>query len=220
MNDDSPGTELVIDETEDLWWVFYLSQIVRQDLGYSLAKVFTQRGMQVISEHLSQPFFQIVVRDTLTDIRIEISNASDDLKPYLFLGMKADLVLPPDAVTARLNADLFLELGKIGYQVLQPKYAFGENLNMYVEMADVDASRLTHVCWANLFGPQFVRGIGRDLLINAPAWRNENLGDGGLLYVLAASPYLYQGPQQYWGAARQYFNQHIPGVIVWSDMPG
>jgi len=219
VSDGNPNNESVIDETEDLWWVFYLSQAARQNLGHDLMETFRRRGMQVVSEYLSQPFFRIVLCDALTGIHFEISNASDDLKPYLFLGMKADQVLPSDSATARLNSDLFLELGKVCYEVLRPRYAFGENLNMYVETEDINAGRLTHICWANLFGPRFVESVGRDLLTSAPAWRNENLTDGGLLYVLAASPYLYQGSQQCWEAARQYFGQNVSHAIVWSDEP-
>jgi hypothetical protein len=217
-NHEQEIVEFIPDMVEDLWWVFHLSQDIYPGVQHDLTKAFCQCEIQVVSEHLSEPFFRILFQDTMTDVLFQISSP-DDLAPYLFLGIKADFVLPPETPASRLNADLFLEYGKLCYEILRPKHAFAENLNTHIEMADVDASRLTHICWANLFGPRFVKGIGREILINAPAWRNENLGDGGILYVLAASPYLYRGPRQYWEAARQYFRQHIPRPIVWSDMP-
>jgi hypothetical protein len=207
-----------IDFGEDLWWNFYLQKPLGMETRRPLVDSFTRLGMQVAGEYVSDPHYQLLFHDEEAGIYFEVSNG-DDVSSHLTLGMRADEVLPPDSLLARLNADRFLEYGKVCYQALQPVYAFAENLNTYVERDDVEACQLTHICWAQFFGPDFARGIGRKVLINAPAWRNENLGDGGLLYVLAASPYLYQGPWQYWEAARQYFEQHIPRPIVWSDMP-
>jgi hypothetical protein len=207
-------------DVEDLWWVFYLHKEVYPDTGRSMVDVFSQRGIQVVDEYLDDFFFQILLHDTLNDIHFEISNSSDKVTSYLFLCFKADLVTSPESPSARLNTDLVLEYSKVCYQALRPKYAFAERLDTYIKAANVDAARLTHICWANLFGTRFVEGVGYEILRNAPGWRNENLGDGGILYVLAASPYLYRGPRQYWEAARQYFRYHVAEPIVWSDMPG
>lgn len=133
--------------------------------------------------------------------------------------MHAEHVIPPESSEARLNADLFLEYGKLCYRVLKPLYAFAENLNIHIAMDDVRAYRLTHICWAQFFGPDFVQEVGQEVLMNAPVWRNENLGDGGLLYVLAPSPYLHRGPRQYWDQAREYFARHVSTPIEWSDFP-
>ena|SRR5579859_1446631 len=118
---------------------------------------------------------------------------------------------------ARANADRFLEYGKLCYRILQPAYAFTETFNTWVEEADVHAARLTHIFWAQCFGPAFIRSSGPDVLIHAPAWRNENLGDGGILYVLAASPYLQQGPRSFWQQAKSYFAQHVAWPLQWGD---
>jgi hypothetical protein len=219
MNDDYSDAGFIVDYLEDLWWVFYMRQSVVPDLRHDLVEAFSCLGIHVVSEYVSAPFFQLLFRDTVNDSQFEVSNSSDELAPYLFLGVKVDLVLPPEDTTARLNADLFLEYGKLCYRVLRPRYAFAENPNLYIEMTDVDRACLTHICWANLFGPEYVQGIGQGVLSNAPGWRNENLGDGGILYVLAASPYLYRGPRQYWEEARQYFKRHTSKPIVWSDAP-
>ena len=102
---------------------------------------------------------------------------------------------PPTSQAARVNSDLFLEHGKVCYRILRPLYAFSWSLNDYVERYQVEVFRLTHIFWAQFFGPDFSYSIGRNFLAGAPAWRNENMDDEGLLYVLAESPYLFNGPR-------------------------
>jgi hypothetical protein len=210
---------LPIDVTEDFWWIFCLRSVQTLNALQPLLDKLENIGLRVVNTYLSAPYFRLILSEETGDTYYQLSNPSDDILPYLFLGTLDEQFIPPDSLEARLRADQILEYGKVCYRVLQPLYAFAENMNTYVERADVEAYRLTHICWAQFLGSDFVEAVGHDILINAPAWRNENLGDGGLLYVLAASPYLYRGPRQYWEAARQYFKQYISDTIVWSDIP-
>lgn len=208
----------VIDSTEDLWWVFYLEQPPQIQGLQPLVDQFANLGCHVADLQRSECFFRILLQEPGGSY-LELSNSSDDISPHLFLGALADRFLPPDSAEATLQSDRFLEYGRICYRSMEPLYAFAEDLNVYVEMEAVRAHRLTHVFWAQLFGPGYVQGLGQEILMNAPAWRSEIMGNGGVSYVLAATPYLYRGPHQYWSAAREYFKQNLPHPIEWSDDP-
>jgi len=214
------GDWAIIDSTEDLWWVFYLQAPITMKETQPLIDEFRLRGLEVTHADSSPPYFKILLREATTGAQIELSNPSDDVAPYAFLGMQGDNFVPPDSSEARSFGDHFLEYGKVCYRFLRPLYAFAENMNVFVDREDVENSRLTQVFWSQLFNARYAKEFGDKLLMNAPGWRNENLGDGGLLYSLAASPYLYHGPRQCWDAARAYFKRHLPDLdLQWSDMP-
>lgn len=211
---------LTIDLTEDFWWVFYLKEPQSTSTLQPLFDEFTRLNLAIVDTYVSDPYVRMILHEEGGDMYFELSSPSDDVAPYLFLGTLDEYFVPPDSLEARMRADRFIEYGKTCYRFLGPVYAFAENLNTYIKNEDVQRHNLTHVCWAQFFGPDFVHGFGRETLLNAPAWRNENLGDGGILYVLAASPYLYRGPRQYWSAAREYFSRYLSSPLVWSDRPG
>lgn len=216
--DDLDGT--IIDSTEDLWWVFYLQAPITMRKAQPLIGEFRLRGLEVTHASSNPPHFKVQLMEVTTGMQFELSNPSDDAAPYAFFGTLGDIFVPPESAEACSYAEQFLEYGKICYKFLHPLYAFAENMNVFVDRKDVESSHLTHVFWGQLFGPKYVAGLSKELLANAPGWRNESLSDGGLLYALAASPYLYRGPQQYWTLARAYFKRHLSGVgIQWSDMP-
>jgi hypothetical protein len=211
---------ILIDPTEDLWWMFYLREPQTAETVQPLMDALCQQGLEVCRTAVSDTHFSTLLMDHQAAFYLELTNPSDDVAPYLFLGAQGDRFLPANSAEARLRSDYLLEYGKLCYRVMRPQYAFAESANTYVEPKDIEQHRLTHVCWAQLIGPQFVSGFGRDLLVNAPAWRNENLEDGGLLYVLAASPYLTRGPRQVWQQARDYLGRHVAGPMWWADQPG
>lgn len=78
----------------------------------------------------------------------------------------------------------------------------------------VPVVHLSHICWANFFGPSFVERYGRDFLLNAPGWRVEDLGDGGVLYVLSSS-FVNRWRQVKAEEIRRYFRQRIPGIRIY-----
>lgn len=51
---------------------------------------------------------------------------------------------------------------------------------------------MPHIYWANFFSREYVTQLGREKIETAPAWLTEDLGDGGLLYVLSSSPGYHQ----------------------------
>jgi hypothetical protein len=87
-------------------------------------------------------------------------------------------------------ARFYLDIGKGLYTILQPTFGWIEwDLEwLPTKHEDIEHLRLPALYWANFFGPPYVRKWGRDRILKAPAWRVEELPDGGLLYVLASSP--------------------------------
>jgi hypothetical protein len=87
-------------------------------------------------------------------------------------------------------ARFYLDIGKGLYTILQPTFGWIEwDLEwLPTKHEDIENLRLPALYWANFFGPPYVRKLGRDKILKAPAWRIEELPDGGLLYILASSP--------------------------------
>lgn len=206
----APELEDVVDLVEDLWWIFYLTSATNADIRERLLGAFALRSLVPLEERIHPPECEITLHDPEADLRMRI--IGDDDVSHLYLGVHAFHFKPPQSALARLHAD------KVCYQIAKPAYAFAENVNAYVERDDVARGRLTHVFWAQFFGPDFVHLCGSEILRDAPGWRNENTGDGGILYVLSASPFLYRGPRQFWQQARDYFSRHVANRIRWSDL--
>lgn len=203
-----------IDMQEDVWWVWHLQQPIVAKQFTPVMHQFMDIGYElVLIEDSGDPYFQMLFHHSSEGTYLRILPNGAETSPILALGTFGAPFLPPDTNAARVLADRFLEIGKIVYEELRPRYGYVKNLDVFVEPEDVAQPRLTHLFWAQVFDPHFVEGIGRSLLTSAPAWRNENLADGGLLFVVAMSPYLYQGPRQYWERATTYFAEQgiLPG---------
>ena len=87
-------------------------------------------------------------------------------------------------------SQLVLDFFVILYNVLRPAFAWIDFADPagYTSNDDIKRLALPHIYWANLFGPSYVKEIGRKKIRSAPAWVIEELGDGGLLYVLSSCP--------------------------------
>ncbi|WP_448600889.1 hypothetical protein [Thermoflexus hugenholtzii] len=87
-------------------------------------------------------------------------------------------------------ARFYLDIGKGLYTILQPTFGWIEwDLEwLPTRHEDIENLRLPALYWANFFGPPYVQKLGREKILKAPAWRIEELPDGGLLYILASSP--------------------------------
>lgn len=77
-----------------------------------------------------------------------------------------------------------------------PFYGWGgDNYGLFgkeaVPVADVEVANLQPqpIEWLNIFGPAYVRQIGLERLITAPAWRVEPLVYGGIAVALGPHPY-------------------------------
>ncbi len=95
---------------------------------------------------------------------------------------------------AEHHAQRFLHLGERLYQATQPQFGWIERgpywrpeTTGYTTWHDVEKLKLSHVYWANFFGPAYVNKLGQEFLMQAPGWKHEGLDDGGLLYVLTSS---------------------------------
>lgn len=101
---------------------------------------------------------------------------------------------------------LFLELGKHLYEVVKPSFGWIDLYHGWTTThEDIESINLTHLYWANFFGPRYMECIGRDKILNAPAWDIEELSDGGLLYLLA--PHLGNTDEHVsTTAVREYFD--------------
>lgn len=89
----------------------------------------------------------------------------------------------------RSYSRFFLDIGKGLYEVLRPSFGWIDfDYGLRTTHEDIEALRLPVIYWANFFGPAYVNRIGRDHILQAPAWAIEELSDGGLLYVLASCP--------------------------------
>lgn len=109
------------------------------------------------------------------------------------------------------NARRLLELAKVIYDTIQPRFAWVERCHWkgYTTPEDVVQLRLPHLYWANFFSPAYVEKLGQEFLMNAPGWKKEPLPDGGLLYVLSPS-LAGTGPKATVTAVQNYFG--VPSV--------
>ncbi len=109
------------------------------------------------------------------------------------------------------NARRLLELAKVIYNTIQPRFAWIERCHWkgYTTPEDVAQLRLPHLYWANFFSPAYVEKLGQEFLMNAPGWKKEPLPDGGLLYVLSPS-LAGTGPKATVTAVQKYFS--VPSV--------
>jgi hypothetical protein len=80
----------------------------------------------------------------------------------------------------------FLDIGRHLYQLVQPTFGWIDQYHGWTTThEDIESLQLRHLYWANFFGPRFIENFGRANLLNAPAWRTEELPDGGILYLVA-----------------------------------
>ena len=84
------------------------------------------------------------------------------------------------------SCSFLLEVSKQLYYLLNPTFGW---VDLYFGWTtthdDVESLSLRHLYWANFFSPKFVKKLGRKKLLNAPAWKVEELTDGGIFYLLA-----------------------------------
>ncbi len=109
----------------------------------------------------------------------------------------------------------FLDFVLTLYPHLRPAYGWIDEVGTNAPKSAQAASlKLTHICWANIFGPPYVEKYGLDFLLGAPGWRVEQLPDGGVLYVLSPS---FVDRWQVVGEheVESYFRQRVPGVRIY-----
>jgi hypothetical protein len=74
-----------------------------------------------------------------------------------------------------------------------------------------------YLFWANFFGPDRVKAMGRDFLKAAPGWVSVDLEDGGILHVATESY------QEWWNNDQPellaYFRRKYPKVQIYRAQP-
>jgi hypothetical protein len=99
-----------------------------------------------------------------------------------------------DRYNPEFYAKIYLEIGKALYTIIQPTFGWSDlDYGLRTSHEDIESLALPHLYWANFFGPAYVEKLGRSRIMSAPAWQIQELGDGGILYVLGPSPSLSEG---------------------------
>lgn len=82
-------------------------------------------------------------------------------------------------------ADGLLDLGMLLYAVLKPQYGWVDlPKRKYLPGGkDISEFRVRSFFWANWFGPAMVEKFGRGFLMKVPAFRVQELEDGGIVVV-------------------------------------
>lgn len=57
-----------------------------------------------------------------------------------------------------------------------------------ITAASIRDGRVTFIAWSQILPPDVVANLGREALLRAPAFRTEQLSDGGVLLVVDTSP--------------------------------
>ena len=104
------------------------------------------------------------------------------------------------------NAIRLLDLSMAIARGYNPQYGWIERCHKYGYTAeeDVDAVRIQHIYWANIFGPSYIAKYGIDFFQKAPGWKKEAVSNDSFLYVL--SPNLMgTGPKELISEVKAYF---------------
>ena len=108
---------------------------------------------------------------------------------YLKLTTHATAMFTQEKYDGTNNCARLLELAEILYQSYRPKFGWIERglLSGYTTMEQIQNLEISHVYWANFFGPDYVEKYGREYFFGAPGWRCCLLADRGCMYVLSSN---------------------------------
>jgi hypothetical protein len=107
-----------------------------------------------------------------------------------------------------------LTFGELIYREAHPALGYIDQMG-YNSPSDKHVKRreLKYIFWANFWGPAYVEKYGRSFLRGAPGWENQELDDGGILYVATESYF------QWWSKppaeVLSYFQKQIPGIKLY-----
>lgn len=96
------------------------------------------------------------------------------------------------------------------YDLVAPLYVYGDTFagEPSPDVAAIKRGDVADVFWANGFGPSIVEEVGRERLLDAPAWRVDELDDGGVFLWTSPLP-VAEGRPETTEKLREYF-----GLIV------
>jgi hypothetical protein len=107
-------------------------------------------------------------------------------------------------------AEGLLDLGMFFYTALRPQYGWVDMpKDKYLPGGkDISEFRVRSFFWANWFGPAFVEKIGRSFLMKVPAYRVQELEDGGI--VVVATPTYCEWWLEAKNEAVEYLRSKLP----------
>jgi hypothetical protein len=176
---------------------------VRYKVLYNPTRALSEQESKIDTESIFVP----AVSSTLdTDVQHFIQDGTEELSIYLHSTARdSDLkdfdctisIMPKEGII-KLVYDDYLEYPPFGHvlDVLQTTYNFWHPFYGYQETfgnppltsrSDALAGNIHYLYHINIFGPELVQKIGRDRLLQAPAWRKQPLEDGGIMLVPSIS---------------------------------
>lgn len=180
----------------------YLQLLIR--LGYRL-QVFgeedvyrnaepgiSQLAQQAVDEYLAQRQASLELRVYyLKGLTIELWMTFKPEESIISFVVEQEHFNGSDAGRAAFLA--LLEMFKETYTHWHPFYGYEQyDSEVNPERASLLATHEVHHIFAiNIWGPEIVEKLGRERLLNAPAWRKETLDDGGMLLVPDNTYYLH-----------------------------
>jgi len=104
------------------------------------------------------------------------------------------------------NPSLLHELVVKLYKFLSPRYVVGDTYldESKITESTISEGEIVDVFWVNGFGPTLVSETSRERLLGAPAWRVDELDDGGVFLWAAPLP-IAEGRPETTEKLREYF---------------
>lgn len=139
--------------------------------------------------------------DLNVGVHVNLKTRGPDI-PSITLSINSWYVKPWRNDQPELIHEFVLEL----YDYLSPLYVYGENYldESSLSREGITSGQLEDLFWVNGFGPEMAASIGRERLLNAPAWRVDECDDGGVFLWQSPLP-LSMSRNDYIDALTEYF---------------
>jgi hypothetical protein len=115
-------------------------------------------------------------------------------------------------------ATSLLSLALHFYPFLRPMYGWVDESGWNLPQGKARSTlRPKNLFWANFFGPEYVKALGREFLKGAPGWVSVDLPDGGILHVCTESYKDWWENDQ--PGLLAYFRRKFPKVQLYRAQP-
>lgn len=111
----------------------------------------------------------------------------------------------------RDNVETYLDLVETAVEATDPGYGFGKHMaavspRVVPTADDIYDSRYHDAFWLNIFDEAAVNSIGRETVMDTPAWRVTALDTGHVVVVAADNPIQ---PDSQWDGATERVKEHL-----------